>query len=476
MSPDVLILGAGAAGLSAAIDLARAGLRVEVLEARNRIGGRMFTQHDPTLNHPIELGAEFVHGLPPEIWLPLQQNNVQATEVAGDLWCSINDKLQPCNFFAQAEKILSAMDDRSPDESFLDFLARRFPGCEHEDAKQWATGYVTGFNAADPAQVSVYWLVHNNRAEEQIEGDRAFRIADGYQTLINIFEKELNTLPVRIHLNTAVSEIKWNSASVQIKTDRAGAGVYARPAEHRSASSRANARQPGRGRPGLDKSFTAPRALITLPLGVLQAAPDSIRFDPELPIEKKTALQKLAMGKVVRVTLCFRERFWQDIRPAGESRSLANLSFLFSHDKLFPTWWTQMPLHLPIITGWAPASSAESLAGMSAGMNKHQVIDRALESLSRLLRLEKSYVHSQLAAAYLHDWDSDPFSLGAYSYAKAGGEGCQQTLAAPLDNTLFFAGEATDTAGHNGTLHGAIASGKRAAAEILKMNEKKTNV
>src|SRR5215469_13081577 len=106
---DVLILGAGLAGLSAASELARAGLRVELIEARDRIGGRVFTQHDPTLDHAVELGAEFVHGMPPEIWLPAQQHNLTMIEGAGDLWCSLDDKLQPCNFFAQADKILEAM-------------------------------------------------------------------------------------------------------------------------------------------------------------------------------------------------------------------------------------------------------------------------------------------------------------------------------------------------------------------------------
>ena len=102
-------------------------------------------------------------------------------------------------------------------------------------------------------------------------------------------------------------------------------------------------------------------------------------------------------------------------------------------------------------------------------MTEQEIIDHAVATLSRLLHLQKSQVQSQLSAAYLHDWDSDPFSRGAYSYAKARGEGCQKTLAAPLNNTLFFAGEATDTQGHNGTVHGAIATGKRAAAEILKI-------
>jgi monoamine oxidase len=442
MPSDVLIVGAGVAGLSAGLELARAGLRIEIFEARDRVGGRIFTHHDSTLNHPIELGAEFVHGLPPEIWQPVQQHNLKATEVDGDLWCSIDGKLQKCNFFAQADKILGAMDDEfknndrnGHDESFLDFLARRFPGKDLEEAKQWATGYVSGFNAADPGQVSVRWLVDSRRADEQIEGDRAFHIAGGYQTLIDIFLRELKHRNAEIRLNTIVTNIKWNSDLVEIF---------------------ANGPQP-------ETKFFSSRALITLPLGVLQTA-GFVRFEPELPIQKQAALEKLAMGKVVRVTLCFRERFWKDLRGAPDSRSLDDLSFLFSRDSFFPTWWTQMPEPVPIITGWSPAHAAESLAGIS----KDAIVDKAIESLSNVLRVDKSQVQAQLTGSYFHDWDSDPFSCGAYSYVKVGGEGCQQVLGSPISNTLFFAGEATDTSGHNGTVHGAIASGQRAAQDILK--------
>jgi monoamine oxidase len=172
--------------------------------------------------------------------------------------------------------------------------------------------------------------------------------------------------------------------------------------------------------------------------------------------------------------LCFRERFWAgkhhgapaflSAKETGSAnKNLSNLSFLFSRDPAFPTWWTQMPQPLPIITGWAPAHSAEQLAGLS----RARIIDRALDSLGSLLGLKKSLLRSQLKTAYFHDWDSDPFSRGAYSYVKASGEGCQKTLSAPIDDTLFFAGEATDTTGHNGTVHGAIASGIRAAKQIL---------
>src|SRR5207248_5297319 len=91
----------------------------------------------------------------------------------------------------------------------------------------------------------------------------------------------------------------------------------------------------------------------------------SIRFVPDLPPEKRSALQQLAMGKVIRVTLRFREQFWDQVRPpAGRGKSLNDLSFLLSQNKIFPTWWTAMPEELPIITAWAPFRFAETLSGM----------------------------------------------------------------------------------------------------------------
>ncbi|MBV9574756.1 MAG: FAD-dependent oxidoreductase, partial [Acidobacteriales bacterium] len=216
-------------------------------------------------------------------------------------------------------------------------------------------------------------------------------------------------------------------------------------------------------------SLAAPRALITLPLGVLQASSrkkGAVRFAPPLPADKRVALRKLAMGRVVRVTLRFRERFWDNFTASsgGKDQSLSHMNFLFSTDPWFPTWWTAFPQRFPILVGWAPFRCADRLSGRSLAF----VTGKALRTLSRLLPITRARLADLLEEVYFHDWQGDPFARGAYSYVKVGGEGAQKLLAAPIERTLFFAGEATDTSGHNGTVHGAIASGLRAAKEILR--------
>jgi monoamine oxidase len=96
------------------------------------------------------------------------------------------------------------------------------------------------------------------------------------------------------------------------------------------------------------------------------------------------------------------------------------------------------------------------------------VVGRALDSLSRMFGLERERLADLLAAWYTRDWQADPFARGAYSYIPVGGLDAPRLLARPIEDTLFFAGEATDLEGQNGTVHGAMASGQRAAIEILR--------
>ncbi len=441
--PDVIVIGAGAAGLAAASDLRRAGLSVTIFEARDRIGGRMFTLRDPVSQAPIELGAEFIQGLPLEIWEPLQARNIMVAEVTGEPWCFHEGRLSTCGLFSQVDDILKQMDASSPDESFLSFLKRcckeSKDNPEHRRAEQRALAYVTGFNAADPDRVGVHWLVQGMRAEQKMEGDRAFRCANGYEDLLQIFREDLSQADVDIQTETVVDSVEWTQGRAEITAHR--------------ASERQN--------------LSTGCVLVTLPLGILQTAVEAkgaVRFTPELPREKLEALKKLEMGKVMRMTLRFRQRFWDTISAPGNGRkTLSEMGFLFSEDEWFPTWWTTMPNKLPIITGWAPFRCAERLSGNSRTF----VIDQCLRTLATLLHIGSEQLAQLLDAAYFHDWQSDPFARGAYSYGAVGSDGAQQSLATPVENTLFFAGEATDTTGHNGTVHGAIASGRRAAREIL---------
>lgn len=436
----MIVIGAGISGLAAAWKLAASGCSVSVLEARDRIGGRIYTVRDSRLDVPIELGAEFVHGRAPEILDPLEDAEERITEVEGESWCAYHHKVQPCDFSSQIDSVLDKMDDSLPDESFLSFLQRNFPGPESEEVRQGALGYVSGFNAADPEQVGVHWLVQGMRAEERIEGYRSFRAKNGYQKLIEIFQKRMASANVNLHTGVVVQTVTW------------------RPGHTEIAAGAANGAQ----------TFHAPRVLITVPLAVMKAPPGdpgAVRFTPPLPGEKMEAQEKLEMGKVIRITMRFRERFWGDISPSGKRNlKLSELGFLFSDNDWFPTWWTTMPQKLPIITGWAPFRSAERLSRQT----REFVVQTSLMVLGGLLGCDPGKLQELLEEAYFHDWQSDPFSRGAYSYGKVGSDGAQQALASPIENTLFFAGEATDVTGNNGTVHGAIASGYRAAGEILQ--------
>ncbi len=420
-------MGAGVAGLSAARVLTRAGIAVHLVEARERIGGRIYTVHQPGLDAGIELGAEFVHGKPPEIW-ELLGGGAEVVESSGRDWCSQNQEIRACEFFTPVEKFLERMKIREQDQSFREFADAA--GEVDPEAKRRALMYVEGFNAARAEEISVNSLVRGREAEDAIEGDRAFRIRGGYDMAPRALLEGCNPRYLRLSLNTAVTAVEWERGSVRVRTHSAEG----------------------------ETSLAARCAVITLPLGVLQAG--SVAFIPALE-GKRDPLAKLVMGRVIRVTLHFREKFWLELKGSG-GRSLADLRFLFTDDESFPTWWTDSPMQAPLMTGWAPARAAERLTGRSL----EAIRETAINSLANVLHLSVADIAGRLVGAHAHDWQSDPFSQGAYSYVRAGGEGAQRQLAAPLEDTLFFAGEACDE-GHFGTVHGAIASGRRAGREVL---------
>ncbi len=443
----ILIIGAGAAGLSAARELSAVGAQVNVLEARDRVGGRVYTMHDGSPVLPVELGAEFVHGKHPALWEVLNETGARFCEVTERHWYFENGVLSKSHdFWSKLSALMDLMKSEEPDRSFKDFL-QSLPDDENtRRAKALASRYVEGFHAARIDRIGVRGLIRANEAEDEVEGDRSFRILGGYNTLMDALREQAAEHGAIFRLNTIVKELRWDKQHVQAVC------------MNRESS----------------ETFTASRVVITLPLGVLQADGDhsaSLRFLPELPEKKRTAIRLLEMGQAIRIVLRFRSRFWEklDISGTGGREDLEQLGFIHYPEAPIPTWWTLLPIRAPMLVGWTGGSDAEKLiasATRSGGIDPARVLNVAIESLRQIFGIPETKLRELLIASYTHDWHSDPFARGAYAYLPVGGLEAQNELARPIDNTLFFAGEATSV-GHIGTVHGAIETGRRAAKEIL---------
>jgi monoamine oxidase len=412
--PEVVIIGAGVAGLTAARELSSAGVRVLVLEARDRLGGRVMTHH--TAEGPVELGAEFVHGAFPETLGVVQEAGLRLREV---------DRSAPrrvgADFFSAMDRLLALASAGDADESFQQLVERVDVKPE---IKAQAMRLVEGYHAADPARISVQSLIRNTAADERPGGDRQFRFAEGYDSLVTAIFQRVDPQLCDVQRNVVVTAVEWRHKQVHIRTS-AGA------------------------------DFTAPRAIVTVPLGVLKAG--AIHFTPALKA-KEQALSVLEMGAVARVSLCLGSEVW------AAQESLSSDAFLFTGVAPFLAWWVSSPPPFPVVTGWAAGPDARALAGLSEA----QRVPVALDALTRVLELDPVRLREGLRGGFSHDWQADPFSLGAYSYAAVGGSAAGEELGAPLDGTLFFAGEATESDGQNATVHGAIASARRVAREVLR--------
>lgn len=436
---DVLVIGAGAAGLAAARQLSSTGRRVTILEARGRIGGRIHTMREIGSPTPIELGAEFVHGTPAETWNILRAARLAAYDVADTHWFLQDRKLsQDPKFWEEMGTVFEGIDKiPEPDLSFAEFLrcyCADLPG----RVKEMALAFVEGFDAADPERAGVRGLAEEQQASEEAEEDRTFRVIDGYDRVIEYLAAGLDPVRSQVRLSTIVSDVSWQKGSVQV-TAVCG---------------------------GVEQVFEAHQALVTLPLGVWKAQAGqagAIRFNPELP-EKRQAIARLEMGSIVKIILQFREPFWETERfatlPPGES--LRDACFLHAHGPRVFTWWTMLPIRANLLVGWSGGPAALELSHRDGD----QVISEALGSLSQLLGVQASELAGRLERGTVADWQADPFSRGAYSYAGVGAGGAREALSRPVEDTLFFAGEATH-AGQSGTVAGAIASGYRAADEML---------
>ncbi|HEY7027903.1 MAG TPA: NAD(P)/FAD-dependent oxidoreductase [Gemmatimonadales bacterium] len=419
-----MVIGAGLAGLAAAARLVEAGRSVTVIEARDRIGGRVWTRRDPAISGAIELGPEWLadHGAMHDLVLRSGNATVQSHGeflVRRDgRWEDIGAHGPASGRLFQELRSLKG-DDRS--------LAAAFAECCSEpawaDARASWISYVQGFHAADPTRLSVRWLLEAEANDEVTESNS--RIPEGLDRVVAVLAKELQGR-CSIRLETVARELRWRRGEVAIATS---AGT-----------------------------LQATSVIVTVPLPILKL-PDSaagLRIIPELP-DKRAAFGQIEMGPVMKLAFRFTEPFWKEIQP------LRGMLFVQAADQAIPTWWLPSREDDPLLIGWAGGPKAAQLGNATGDA----LADLALTSLSAALAMPRAAIEKKAVTCLTHDWNRDPFTLGAYTYVAVGGIEAHRILAQPVEQTLFFAGEATCGNGLNATMEGALQSGRRAGDEVV---------
>jgi len=428
---DVIVIGAGAAGLAAAGLLAEAAQSVLLIEARERVGGRCWTRAEPGVALPVEMGAEFIHGSPDVTLEGLWRAGLVAIDAGGEHWYKQAGVLTRGNAFRRIRLAMRKLPQSERDVSFATLLARAPRSALPDDVRTAARTMVEGFDAADSRRISAQAVRAEWMHADAANGAQS-RPLNGYGALMAALVGKLAGGTCRLRLQCAVTAVHWQRGRVRV--------AYRALGESRIAA--------------------APRVIVTLPLGVLQRAATAaadLKFVPALTA-KRAALKALSAGTVVKTILQFHTPFWE-VLADGRYRDAA---FFHSPRTPFRTFWTAVPARMPLLTAWAGGPPAARLLQLTPA----RMVGAALRGVQSLFgpRID---VAAELANWWWHDWQNDPYTRGAYSYVNAGGEGAREQLAAPLDDTLFFAGEATDYAGESGTVAAALGSGLRAAREVL---------
>jgi monoamine oxidase len=416
----ILIIGAGAAGLMTARELARAGKRVTILEARDRCGGRIYPLPIEEFGYPAEGGAEFVHGVAPETRALMHEARLSLSPIKGTNWStrrgafSRDESPTP-----HARRFHQALRELKTDLPIAEFLETHFAGRQYSELRLTIARMVEGYDAADPRRASTFSL----RDEWMDRGlDQEGRIAEGYGALIKYLVSECRRHGASIHFGAAVKAIDADRGRIAARC-RDGA------------------------------ILEADAAILTVPLLLLP----EISLPPAAR-EKVAASSDIGFGNVVKILLRFPTKWWAD----HGGRDLADLSFLFSNATV-PTWWTQHPGGYPVLTGWFAGPKADRVARLTAT----ELVDMGLASLAQIFDLSLDWMTRNLVTSRAINWGNDPFARGAYSYATVKTRDAQSALKKPDGGAVFFSGEALYAGPDMGTVEAALASGRETARMIL---------
>jgi monoamine oxidase len=415
-----VVVGAGAAGLMTARELARAGNRVTVLEARSRCGGRIYPLPAEEFGYKAEGGAEFVHGAAPVTRGLMREARVSLSPRGGTRWSARTGALLPAEAsMPHADRFYQALREVKADLPIAEFLTTQFADRRYDELRRWITRTVEGYDAADPHRFSTLALRDEWLGRD--DGEHG-RVREGYGALVEYLASECRGHGAALHLGAAVAAI-----------DESGERIAARC--HDGAV------------------FEADTAILTVPLPLLSA----IALPPAAR-ERVGEAADIGFGNVVKILLRFGTKWWAD----HGGRNLADLSFLIS-DATVPTWWTQHPDEYPVLTGWFAGPKADRVSSLAeAGL-----IEMGLASLAEIFDLPQDRIRRDLVASRAINWGNDPFARGAYSYATPKTRAAQSALTKPDGGAIYFSGEALYAGPDMGTVEAALASGQETAQTIL---------